>query len=49
MPFTIEGKSYEAQYPTDGDDELTCYKPDGSTRSTTLKGLKPEHAIATCF
>ena len=30
MPITIEGKTFEVQYHIDGDDELTCYMPDGS-------------------
>lgn len=38
-----EGKSYLASYILLGD-ELTVYLPDGSQRSTTLRGLLPEHA-----
>lgn len=47
IPIAIDGKTYVIEYYFDGDDELTCYMPDGSMRSTTLRGLKPEHAIAT--
>lgn len=44
--IVVDGTTYEIEYDIDGDDELTCYMPDGSPRSTTLRGLKPEHAIA---
>lgn len=36
-----EGKTYSATYAEFGD-ELVTYLPDGSSRSTTLRGLDPE-------
>ncbi len=38
-----EGNLYKAEYSV-ADDTLTVYLPDGSVRSTELRGLKPESA-----
>lgn len=41
-----EGKVYSASYIL-VDDELTVFLPDGTERSTALRGLKPAHAVQT--
>jgi hypothetical protein len=48
MNVTVEykGKVYTAEYSVI-EDTLTIYLPDGSARSTELRGLKPEFAAKT--
>ena len=41
-----EGETYSAIYIQVGD-ELTVYLPDGSQRSSELRGLSPESAART--
>lgn len=41
-----EGETYSASYIQTGD-ELTVYLPDGSERSSDLRGLSPESAART--
>ena len=41
-----EGSLYKAEYSV-VDGTLTVYLPDGSLRSTELRGLKPESAAKT--
>ena len=40
------GKEFEASYEI-FDDTIRVLLPDGSTRETQLRGLKPEHAALT--
>ncbi len=41
-----EGITYSAEYSVSGD-SLTVYLPDGTSRRTELRGLKPESAART--
>ena len=43
ITYEFKGINYTAQYTVDND-ELVVYLPDGTTRSTMLRGLKPETA-----
>lgn len=46
ISFEYLGKLYKAEYLVIGD-TLTVYLPDGSIRSTELRGLNPESAART--
>jgi len=47
LSIQLDGETYTAQYVIDEDDTVTVFLPDGSMRSTTLRGLKPEMAVRT--
>lgn len=44
--FEHEGATYTSHYIVHGDD-LVDYLPDGSQRTTTLRGLDPQRATLT--
>jgi hypothetical protein len=46
ISFEHKGKIYTSTYYAQGDD-LIVYLPDGSQRTTTLRGLDPEMAALT--
>lgn len=46
ISFEHEGTTYTGTYSVHGD-ELIVYLPDGSQRTTTLRGLNPEMAAST--
>ena len=46
ISFEHEGTTYTGTYSVHGD-ELIVYLPDGSQRTTTLRGLDPEMAALT--
>jgi hypothetical protein len=46
ITLTENGKDYRAEYET-FDDTLVVYLPDGSTKQTILRGLKPHLAAMT--
>lgn len=46
VSFEHEGTRYTSSYCVQGDD-LIVYLPDGSQRTTTLRGLDPETAALT--
>lgn len=46
ISFEHEGAMYASTYYVQGDD-LIVYLPDGSQRTTTLRGLDPEMAALT--
>lgn len=46
ISFEHDGTTYTSIYHVQGD-ELTVYLPDGSQRTTTLRGLDPEMAALT--
>lgn len=46
ISFEQEGATYTGTYSVHGD-ELIVYLPDGSQRTTTLRGLDPEMAALT--
>ena len=43
ITIEYEGKEYSAEYYCDGD-TVTVFLPNGQTRTTELRGLKPEAA-----
>jgi hypothetical protein len=46
ITFEHKEEIYTGAYNIQGDD-LTVYLPDGSQRTTALRGLDPEHAAMT--